>query len=52
VSLAQKWLKANARAAPTEAVPHLYKESKRRWLENEAVTDDTSICVIEVGRLR
>lgn len=52
IQLVQKWLKQNNKTSPCETVPYLYKESKRRWLENETVTDDTTICVIEVGRLR
>lgn len=52
VQLTQKWLRQSNKTSATEAVGYLYKESKRRWLENETVTDDTTIAVIEIGRLR
>jgi serine/threonine protein phosphatase PrpC len=52
VQLTQKWIRQHNKKSATEAVQYLYKESKRRWLENETVTDDTTICIIDVGRFR
>jgi len=36
-------------AKPQDAVSALMKESKRRWLDEEEVVDDTTICVACIG---
>lgn len=37
---------------PCQAVDYCMKESKRRWLKHETVTDDTTVCIIELGLLK